>query len=244
MAAKSSKQDPDLLTVEAVKAMDKGMEMAEYEARLEAKKKEVEKVNSSRISGAFIKAQAEATKVAIKDQEKALKDMEEVKKKALFTKISRYLDTFPFLQGKIPKITAKTSYAELEEILALIRAEMDSQRSLHQLRKYANYGFMVFGQYWGDGSRMTFLPPPLRLNLNGIDQYFQKGIFNQELEPLLLEIDIEYPALGRQSLFLRVAEAFGDVMLKTHAINTNPDARKILGLEKTPPKDIPGLDKL
>lgn len=236
------------MTVDSIKGEELKKQEKEVKDYEEAQKAQKAKRTSDKFweqqSTQNLKIQAEATKMAMKREAKMEQDMEEVRKKAIYAKISRYIEAFPFLQGKIPKIGAKISLLELEEILYIIRSEMDSQRSLVQLQKYADFGFYALGAYWGDGSKLTALPPQLRLNLTGIQEYHKRGLFNDQLGPILMEIDIEYPWLGRQSLLFRTLEAVTEVMMKTHIINTNPEARKLLGLEKEPPKDVPGMEKL
>jgi hypothetical protein len=182
-------------------------------------------------------------KEAFKQAAKAEAENEAIYIRRLQVMIQRYFDAFPFLREKIPKLPAKTSVGEMEEIVRLIREEMDSQRSLVQLHRYADYGFYALENFWGDGSKLTFLPPPIRFNLTHINEFHRLGYFRNELDALLMEIDIEYPWLGRQSILLRALESFSQVLIKTHIINTNPEARKVLGLESQTPKDIP-IDKL
>jgi hypothetical protein len=232
------------LTVDSIKKS----ETREIEAAEEAKKAKARAESESKSWGKaqtqFMKLEADRRKEMMKEAERLRGESDEVKKKRLGTMYNRYIESFPFLKDKIPKATAKTSAVEYEELIRLIREEMDSQRSMFQLNKYLDLGFYSAQTFWGDGSKMTFLPPPLRFNLSGIAEFHKRGLFRNELEPLLMEIDIEYPWLGRQSLLLRSLEALSEVMIKTHLINSNPDARKILGLEKEAPKVVPGMDKI
>lgn len=220
-------------TVQGIQASEK----AEYEALSKARAAGPE---SKRAQSAAIKAVTEIRKV----QEKKEAESEAAQVKAVITKIQRYVQAFPFLADKIPKLGPRASLVEAEEVLKIVREEMDSQRSLLNVHRYVDNGFGILGGVWGDGAKMTFLPPQLRLNLKGIDELHRKGLFRESLEPILQEIDIEYPWIGRQGLMLRALGALTEALLKTHLINTNPELRKVMGLDKEPPKEVPGLDKL
>lgn len=214
------------------------------ELEKEKDKKSDSKTAFSRVSAHMMKMEAERQKVMLKEGTKLGQELEEAKKKRLLVTINRYQESFPFLKDKIPKLQAKISLPECEEIIKLIREEMNAQRSLVQLRKYCDFGFMGIENFWGDGAKITFLPPQFRLNLQNLGQYHKRGLFREALEPILMEIDIEYPWIGRQTLIWRGLEALSEVMIKTHLINTNPEARKVLGLEKEPPKANPNMEKL
>lgn len=237
-------EDLGELTVKAVEDQEaQQARQAEIEIRKEiqqvAQKKQADKAQTH-----ALKLEAERQKSAMKQVEKIQQDMEEVHKKRLLKMVNRYLTTFPFLREKVPKLSPKVSLLELHEVLAIVREEMDSQRSLLQLHKYTDFGFYALEHFWGDGSRFTRLPPALRLNLTHLNEYHKRGFFQNELEPILQEIDIEYPWLGRQGLLLRSLEALSECILKTHIINTNPEAKKIVDMSRKPPKDIPGLQNL
>jgi hypothetical protein len=228
------------MTVGAIKESERKEYTAAVEARQRVAQAQASEKSWSKAASSLVKAEMERDKIVKKELQKAREESDEVKKKRLATMYNRYMESFPFLAAKIPKINSKTSLVELEEIITLVREEMDSQRSLVQLHKYLDFGFLSLESVWGDGAKMTFVPPPLRFNL----KYHRRGIFRNELEPLLVEIDIEYPWLGRQSIILRAVEALSEVVMKTHLINTNPEARKVLGLETAPPKTVPGMEKL
>jgi hypothetical protein len=174
-----------------------------------------------------------------KDARKADKESEDGMKKSLMYKISGYIDRFPFLTQKgIPKPSSRSSVPELLEILDIIRLEMCTQNSLRNLNQYADYVFAILEGTWGDGSRMHFLPPSLRLNLTNIGNYYRKGIFNEEIYPLLMEIDLEYPWIGRQSLPMRALQTATGIMFKVHMMNTNPRARQLFNMEEAPPVEM------
>jgi hypothetical protein len=232
------------LTVEGIQKEEQ-KERAAYEA--EARQKLASAASARAAPKAqlqYMKMEAEKQKYAIRVAEKVQQETEAMITKRLQHQIYRYMDTFPFLKDKIPKIGAKASVPEMEEILAAIREEMDTQRSLIQIHKYVDFGMFSISSFWGDGSRFLFLPPALRLNLTHLNEYHKRGLFRNELEPILQEIDIEYPWLGRQSLLLRGLEALSECLIKAHLINTNQDAQKILAFETQPPKDLPDIKKL
>ena len=232
------------MTVAALRKDEVGEHEKARGAKAEAIQKESEAKYWGKTQMHYLKMEEARQKQGQKAHEKLEAESEAVHQKRLTLMINRYMEAFPFLRDKIPKISAKVSIPELEEVLKLIREEMDTQRSLIQLHKFTDYGFYMIENYWGDGSKLTFLPPALRVNLTHLNEYHKRGLFRNELEPILMEIDIEYPWLGRQSLVLRSMEALSEVLLRTHMINTNPDARKILGLEQEPPKDVPDMAKL
>jgi hypothetical protein len=242
MAASSSSSDISDFTVDGIRKA----QIAEEKARYDEDKKRGEKAGSSKTFVAtMLKAQAEKDKEVRKEDQKVRAEIEAVIQKQLHTKINRYMTTFPFLTERIPKIGVKASIPELEEVLRLVREEMDSQRSFIQVKKYMDFGFMALTNYWGDGTKLpAVIPPALRFNLTGLVEYNKQGLFRNELEPLLMEIDIEYPWIGRQSLPIRLLETLSEVMMKTHFINTNPDAQKLFGLVKTAPKEVKDMDKL
>ena len=194
-------------------------------------------VESERTARAQMKI--DATKDA-----KVQKVVEEVEKKAVKAKIIKYLERFPDLAKEIPRITERSSLPEYLEILDQIRDKMNSRRSLQNLFKYASSSIAILEQTWGDGSQFTMLPPPLRLNVRGMTEQFQKGLFNDDLVPLLMEIDIEYPWLGRQALPMRVLSTFSTMMVKMHMLNTNPNAQKMASLAKAAPLPTEDLTSL
>lgn len=177
------------------------------------------------------KQRDEATKAAKKSQA----EMEEAYKKDLAFKINLYRERFPFLKDKIPKLPARYSVPEAEEVLYQIRYEMDSQKSLDQIRKYFTYGTMFLETVWGDGQNMTFLPPELRFNLTGLSKVMNSPEIQSELEPIINEIDIEYPSIGRRSLTMRLLETLSQVLLRVHVQNMNPAIKKALNLAKESP---------
>lgn len=211
------------------------------EARDEAEAERREKMTSTlektlqKSAQATVKVGAERAKIEMKNEMKREVETEEAMKRPLLWKINKYVEAFPWLMQKIPKLTAKSTLPELEMTLGLIREELSSQRSLVNVHRFLDQGVMVMESVWGDGSNMTFVPPQYRLNLTGMTALWRKGQFMEEWEPLIQEIDIEYPWLGRQSLPFRAMEALISMLVTVHVINVNPQARAMFKLDKEKP---------
>ena len=181
----------------------------------------------------------ETKKIIEKDQ----KENEDKLKKDMLYKIKVYFERFPFLSDRIQKPRVNASIGELEEIIYLIRHEMDAKNSLANLTNYVLYGVMTLESVWGDGTQMTMVPEQYRINLKGMSRLFNAGVFASDLEPLLMELDIEYPNLGKRSLLMRTVETFSQMLLKVHLINSNPNAMKLLNLQNQQPVDVPDIEK-
>eukprot|EP00727_Mastigamoeba_balamuthi_P004444 m51a1_g13999 hypothetical protein (229) ;mRNA; r:1064569-1065309 len=220
---------PTAFTVDAVQmAVEK-----EQEAKDTAPKKDKEtehvlqnfKKSLQKMQTAALCVETEQAKVQVKDDTKKQQDAEEAKKKPIITKINRYLTAFPNLAGVVPKISMRASL------------------SLYQLHKYVNMVFVVLETTWKNGSGApSWVPPQMCLNLTNMFMYYRQGLFDKEIVPVLMEIDIEYPWLGRQSLIWRTLEVFTEALTKIHIINSDPEAVQILMQKGT--KDIPDLEKL
>lgn len=231
--------DAAAFTVEALEQEDRAERAGAEKEML----REVEKQNQSKLSSkmaeSMVKMQEVREKETIKTKAKTAQDVEDAKRKQVEAKIKKYVAAFPGIANVIPKPSARASLIELEEILSQIRDEISSQRSLHRVRNYANQLFMFLETTWGDGSGAPeFVPAKARVNLLKLSEYYRLGAFEAEIEPLLLEIDIEYPWLGRSNLVMRALEATTTVCLKTHAINTNPKAKEVLLPSSEPGKDV------
>jgi hypothetical protein len=216
------------------------------EQRREAEDKAREKSDAAarKTLPTITKMLVDERKTAAKDASKKAEEAQEIERRNVLMKINKYVEVFPFLASKVPKIGARATLAEALEALKSVREELGSQRSLGRLHKHVDMGLFFLQGIWGDGSQLTRIPPAFRFNLSEISKYHKMGLFNAELDPILQEIDIEYPWIGRQGLFLRGMEAIGDILMKAHTINTNPEARKVLGLDGVKPKDVAGLDRL
>ena len=191
------------------------------------------KLDSSTVN--FIKMDGRRKEQAFKDGVKLRKDIDEANKKALLYKIQKYFDRFPFLESKIPKPNPKGSIIEIEETLTSIRLEMDSQNSIQTVMSYWKYGLVFTESIVQDGSQLTFLPEKYRLNLTGLTKMTERGLFNDDVLPVLLEIDTEYPWIGQSGLVRRAATAFFGVLFKVHMLNTNPAAMALLKLDAQGP---------
>lgn len=173
----------------------------------------------------------------IKQQEKAQHDAEEVEKRKIFGMICQYFDRFPQLLQKIPKIGARTSLAEAQEILNQIREAMSSAASLSQIYGMVDFGFKFLEGTMADEKFASRLPERCRWNLKGLSELFENGKF-PDLMPLIMEIDIEYPWLGRRPLWLRAISGLANAMFAVHVANTNPAAQKILKMGNTAPLNL------
>ena len=176
-------------------------------------------------------------KEQIRQKEKMIHEAEEVEKRKIFAKIQLYFERFPGLMSKIPKISGRTSLPEAQEILNQIHHTMDSIGSCRAIVNYIDTGFTVLEGFMSDKDKVAHLPKPLQLNLTGISDLFRQGKF-PELDPLIAEVDIEYPWLGKRSLILRVLGTFSDIATKVHLYNTNPAAKMIFEMGKRGPVDL------
>lgn len=220
--------DPQIDIKNFTVASQKDKDQKEYEAHEKDK-------DYKRSRPTIIRDIKKAAEESQKEQKKAVAENEEALKKEIIYKINLYKERFPFLNEKIPKVPARISLVEAEEILGMIRYEMDSQKSLEQIWKYFEYGATMMETIWGDGSRMTFLPPELRLNLNGLSKVFRSDAMKEEMDPIIKEMDIEYPSLGRRSLPMRIIEAASTVLIKVHMSNMNPALQRVINLASQPP---------
>jgi hypothetical protein len=166
-----------------------------------------------------------------------MRDLEDARKKDVMYKINLYCERFPSVSARLPKMKPTASLQECEEVLCIAREIVSSQNSVNNVIQTFNMGMTIFEAYWGDGSKMAKIHPMLGMNLTGMSKLFREGKF-PELDPLICEIDIEYPWIGRRSLLLRFASTMGEMMMKVHLMNTNPAARKILEMASSEPKII------
>jgi hypothetical protein len=180
----------------------------------------------------------------MKQEMQKTREEEEVEKKSVFTTINAYYQRFPGLREKFPELTPKTSLAEADEILALIRETMNSAGSIRTLAEYVNTGFTMIEKTFANESFKSKLPDSIKWDLTGLSQFFREGKF-PELDPIIMEIDIEYPWIGRRPLIWRAIQAIQISLMKVHIYNTNPAARKIFEMAKSKPVPKPdGADDL
>lgn len=225
-------------TVDAVQKLEEEEQRSAERAML----KETERRQSSRASEKMVESALKMNeareKVQIKTKERTVLELEDAKRKGLEVKIKKYMQNFPGLQQIIPKPTARSSLPELEEILNQIRDEIASERSLFRVRNYANQALTMLETTWGDGTNApSWVPAPMRFNLLGISSYYKMGAFEAEIAPILTEIDIEYPWLGRSNLVMRGIEAVTLMCAKANAMNADPKVRELV-LKKAAAKAV------
>lgn len=225
------------------KAAETEKKAREMEQDRKSKEKVVEK-NAKEIAKEIGKYTKEADAVKKADMDK-LRKLEEAKyRRRLLTRIKKYTEAFPTVQELCPKITDKTTIAELEEILDIFKEEMDSAGSVKNLMKKTSIMTKMLEGVIGDGKQLVFLPPPLRLNLTGLSRAFESGLFNDDFVPIMTEIDIEYPWLAGQGLFGRASNAVISMILTVNAMNTNPSFAQMAKATTTAPLkvDLSGLN--
>ena len=204
--------------------------------------------NTDRMQGQMLKMEEERRKEFLKQKAKVEADSEESAKKPLLVKINRYVQTFTFLQQVIPKPSARASLMELQEILGLIRTEMATHGANRKLHMYSFGIFTAIEKFWGNGSTLPeWVPPQIRqMDLTNLSRFYASGAFDEDIEPLIQEIDIEYPWIGRSGLAMRILGAITDAGTKTAQANVN-HAMMAAGeapKDPKPPKNIPGLGDL
>lgn len=163
------------------------------------------------------------------------KNKEEIQKKKVIAWVNRVCDKFPWIAQQLPKVSTKTTLEEWMEIQVQVRELLNSQGSEGRIKMYFMQILSSFENYWGDGQRFKNIPPPLRLNIKGTTHMINSGIFNEKIDPLLTEWDIEYPWLGRSGLWRRTAETLKDVFLQVNSWNTNPKAKELFDLQNKRP---------
>lgn len=178
-----------------------------------------------------------------KHQEKAEKDREASAIKGLEWKIGQYIRHFPGIASRLPKLSPKPTEAECLRMVDIIKEILSTQGSMATIAGYFYQGFTMTELFWGDGKDMTAVPPKLRLNLSNISVLFRDGKFPQ-LDPLIAELDVEYPWLGRRSLFMRLGSTIMDILFKVNLYNTNPAAAKMFEMESRGPVDVPDVEGL
>lgn len=172
--------------------------------------------------------QSEVTMKKIAQEKEKMQKMEELRyARILHMKVTRRFAAFPFLQEKIPPISAKATVAELVETDELQKLELDLQGSQQRLMGYITQGGFLMESLWGDGSKMTFLPPQLRLDLTNFGKVVSTDQFMQEAQPLIQETIIEYPGIGQMGLAMRWTQCILNSMFMVHQMNTNPAFKRM-----------------
>ncbi|MFA5657079.1 MAG: hypothetical protein WCQ69_08955 [Bacteroidales bacterium] len=176
-----------------------------------------------------------------KRHEQLVKQAEAAETRAIMRKIAAYMSRFPWLAEVVPRMRASPSLDEARDMLETIREAMMSQGSVNSIAQLLNHAFTMAEIWWGNGQRFPAVPPPLRFDITGISKLFRENKF-PELTPLLMEIDVEYPWLGRRSLPSRFASALVAVILKVNAINTDPNARRAMEMSQQGPVNVDDVD--
>ena len=173
-------------------------------------------------------------KERIRQEEKFQREAEEVEKRKIMGKICKYVDRFPDVLDKIPKINGRLSLAESREILAQVHEAMNTAAGIVNVHGMFTTGLTVIERVMADKKFSEKLPERFRLNLKGLGNLCSAGRF-PELVNLAAELDIEYPWLGRRSLIFRAIGTLGDILMKVHISNTHPEAAQILQMSQKPP---------
>ncbi len=188
----------------------------EMEEQAKAEADNVEKRERQKYA---VRAQETSMKQVAANKEKLLKMVEEKEKRILLMKIGRRFEAFPWLEKKIPSLSKNPSLVELRETDELQKLELDLQGSEQRLGQYIKQGFGLLEFAWGDGSKLTFLPEHLRLNLTGIGKLGNSPFFEKEAKPLIKETVIEYPTIGQMSLTFRWINCIFGAMMAVHMSN-------------------------
>ena len=229
--------DAKAFTVSAIDAT----EMKEYEAEMDRVKSETSAKSRDKIMAQMMKPPPPAViRDQIKQKEKIIHDAEEVEKRKILGKVQLYVERFPMLLNKIPKINlSKLSLPEAQEILIQIREIMDSVNSVRTIVGYLDMGFAFTEGVMSDPKFVSYVPQPLRCNLTGLSKLFREGNF-PELDPIIAELDIEYPWIGRRPLIWRLVGALAGIAQKVHIANTYPElAKKMFDMEQRRPMEPP-----
>ena len=222
--------DADDFTVTAIdeRAMSEAMK-AEEQMYQEALTKPNKASVTARVTA---KAKAE-----IKAQEKAMKDADALYIAQSRTTITRYLECFPSLASRVPKLSAKPTVGEVDGVLEAIRETRMSENSMSHMAQMIGMGFGLLESLSSNPVVRARLPPALQLDLTGLsDLYMSRKL--PELDPIIMELDIEYPMIGRRPLWFRAAVAFAGVIGRVHMLNTNQLAKKAFEMEGHAPVDV------
>jgi hypothetical protein len=195
------------------------------------------------------KEMAQFRKSAMKQQDNMVKKMALEKEKQdkigeiktarlLQMKVIRRFQAFPFLQEKVPHLSGKPSLAELQETDELQKLELDLQGSEKRMLSLVSQGGYLIEGIWGDGSKLpAWVPPKLRLNLDGFGKVVNSEQFLMEAAPLIEETVIEYPWMCQMGLPMRWAQCILNTMIVVHAMNTSPAFKKMMEKENIVPEE-------
>ena len=194
------------------------------------------------------RAEMEAAKqkvTAVKQEQNLLKKMALEKEKQtkmedirmarlLHMKITRRFPAFPILLEKIPQLPSKPTLGELIETDEMQKLELDLQGSEQRFVNIISQGGHFLESVWGDGSKMTFLPPQLRFDLTNFGKVVNSDIFMREARPLMTETIIEYPWICQMGLAMRWGQCILNAVLIVHQMNSNPAFRKLVSGKRGP----------
>ena len=232
MTKMSAQHQPTPLPPDAINFTVEAMAAQEAQKVQEAEKKtqanEQKKRTQKAVEQMLKPPPASVINAQIKHEEKVRHEMEEIERRKVMKIIIQYFERFPGLAKELPKPTARMSLAEAQELLEQIREAMNTRGSLQSIAGYFDYGFMGLEKLMENPAYKKVVDHSFHLNLTGLSAAHRKGEFMQELGPIIAEIDIEYPGLGRRPLIIRAIQAIGEAALKVHYLNTDPNARKIL----------------
>ena len=191
------------------------------------------------------KQQEKVAAVVSKDISKKEEERKKLEMKrridAKIRKLKLYKERFPQIAHLIPALRKTATEEEVDELLEIVHEEMMSQGSVKSVANMVNGFFRAVEVFWGDGSHYKAIPPQMRLNLLGVSDLFQRQKF-PELDLLIMELDIEYPSLGRRSLWSRIASTLLMIFLTVNAAHNDQNLAAELELKTAAPVDLGGLD--
>ena len=235
--------DASAFTVGAMEAQEKREQQAaiqEFEQRKKEKEKDKEETRTKRkVMDKVVKGPpASVVKEQMKQQERKEERMryetEEAEKRDIMKKIGQYVEKFPGLMSKLPRITGRISLAEAQAILTQIYEILSTVDSYKNLKMEIGFGIGLVEKFFSNKERVSYLPEPMRYDLKGITQLFMEGVFD-DLDPIIVELDIEYPWLGRRNFWWRAFGAVKSIADKVHLMNTNPEAKRIFEMSQRRP---------
>jgi len=230
--------DASLFTVAAMEEMEKAQKEAPSKKREkkapEEPKDPNEKMRQKMMAQMLKPPPVSIVKENIRQQEKSKLESEEAEKASLVNKINLYYERFPLLMGKLPKLSPRASLSETQQFLKMVYDVIDSVGSVHTIYGYVDTGLAKLESFMSDPHNVAKLPNCLQLNLKGMVSLFRQGKF-PELDPIIAQLDIEYPWLGRRGLWMRTLSAIQGIAYKVHVFNTDPAMKKIMEMGKVPP---------
>ena len=151
--------EAEAFTVSSIDAQEKKEEESLASQIEEKKREEASSKSREKMMAQMLKPPPPAIiREQIKQNDKARHDAEEVEKRKLFLKIQLYFERFPGLMTKIPKISARSSLVEAEEILNQIRHTMNSMGSCRNIIKYVEIGFTVLERFMSQKQNVARFP--------------------------------------------------------------------------------------